>query len=235
MPCFQLSSCSHCLPFHRNSFCHDLAVLKQLPMAGLPDSAQREGEGRGTRPLQECPNTFTAAVGTTGDFNDGSSDGRTTASLPPSLPPRETVGRLDSPPSFHSIPAPLTASLPGPCFSRPERGERADSDGDPLLGRRADSPLLLREKSLRAIRALLSTCGPGGRQFDLKIYCVKKCKNFKNIFCSATRKMKGEALKMSGAASEMRTIFIVWSSPLPPALGPRYHRPWQWSRIRRPR
>ena len=84
--------------------------------------------------MQECPNTFTVNSTTTADgggFNDGSS-----------------ASPLDSRLDSHS--ANGISSIPDPVFPRPEPGQPEDSYGDPLLGRRTDSSLLLREKSLRA-------------------------------------------------------------------------------------
>ena len=89
--------------------------------------------------MQECPNTFTVnstTGGGGGGFNDGSS-------ASPSLD-----SRLDSPP-LHSTNG-ISSSIPDPVLPRPELGEREDSDGVSLLGRRPGSGLLLREKSLRA-------------------------------------------------------------------------------------
>ena len=125
MMCFQLAplSPSLCLPFHRNSFCHD---LEQLLARGPGQPADQGSKGgRGTRTLQECPNTFTVAGATStggGGFNDDST----------ALLARSANGISCSRTRF------CPDQIPG---------ERTPADGDRLLDGRPRSRLLLRRST----------------------------------------------------------------------------------------
>lgn len=148
-------------PFHRNSFCHDLAVLGSCQCNGRPDregerQTDREGRGRGTRrsvptlsPRPAPPAALTTAV------------------RPPSLPPSST---FDSPSTNGISSRTLFYSDQNPENERTRTAIHSSPDGripDCCCGKSRSAPL--------GAHALPAAClvVPPARSFVLKTYCIK--------------------------------------------------------------